>query len=149
MIQRTVLALSLSVIAMSSHAGFYNEPPSPPSPPPPPPPPPFTTATDINTYFTTEFSPDIGDSSGNNTSLGGPWVTIAGKGNDANDYFSFDVTKENQRVTLDIDYTFDHPSNPNGFDSEVALWRQNSAGTYSLVGVDDDYFQYQQGLVAR
>jgi hypothetical protein len=137
MIQRTVLALSLSAIAMSSHAGFYNEP----TPPPPPPPiSPFTTATDINPYFTTEFSPDIGDSSGNNTSLEGPWVTIAGKGNgDANDYFSFDVSTENRGVRLDIDYTMSHPSNPNGFDSQVALWRQVGAGTYSLVGVNDDF----------
>ena len=118
---------------MSAHAGFYNDPT------PPPPISPFPTATDINPYFTTEFSPDIGDSSGNNTSLEGPWVTIAGKGNDANDYFSFDVSKENQGITLDIDYTMSHPSNPNGFDSEVALWRQVGVDTYSLVGVNDDF----------
>lgn len=132
MIQRTILAFSLSAIAMSSHAGFYNEPTPPPVSP-------FTTATNINSYFTTEFSPDIGDSSGNNTSLEGPWVTIAGKGNDANDYFSFDVSTENRGVRLDIDYTMSHPSNPNGFDSEVALWRQVGAGTYSLVGINDDF----------
>lgn len=132
MIQRTVLAFSLSAVAMSSHAGFYNDPT------PPPPVSPFATAIDINPYFTTEFSPDIGDSSGNNTSLEGPWVTIAGKGNDANDYFSFDVSNENQGVRLDIDYTMAHPSNPNGFDSQVALWRQVGAGAYSLVGTNDD-----------
>ena len=79
MFQRTVLALSLSTIAMSSHAGFYNEPT------PPPPINLFATATDINPYFTMEFSPDIGDSSGNNTSLDGPWVTISGRGDNAND----------------------------------------------------------------
>lgn len=136
MIQRTILAFSLSAIAMSSQAGFYEEP----TPPPPPPPiSPFTTAIDINPYFTTEFSPDIGDSAGNNTSLEGPWVTIAGKGNGANDYFSFDVSTENRDVRLDIDYTMDHPSNPNGFDSQVALWRQVGAGTYSLIGMNDDY----------
>ena len=65
MIQRTVLAFSLSAIAMSSHAGFYNEPT------PPPPISPFTTATDINPYFTTEFSSDIGDSSATTLRLKG------------------------------------------------------------------------------
>ncbi|SFU69806.1 DVUA0089 family protein [Nitrosospira multiformis] len=133
MIQRTILAFSLSAIAMSSHAGFYNDSA------PPPPISSFATATDINPYFTTEFSPDIGNSFGNNTSLEGPWVTIAGKGNDANDYFSFDVSKEDQGVRLDIDYTASHPSNPNGFDSQVALWRQVDAGAYSLVGANDDF----------
>lgn len=133
MIQRTVLAFSLAAIAMSSHAGFFEDPT------PPPPVSPFATAIDLNPYFTTEFSPDIGDSSGNNTSLEGPWVTIAGKGNDANDYFSFDVSTENRGVRLDIDYTMHHPSNPNGFDSQVALWRQVGAGTYALVGMNDDF----------
>lgn len=127
--QRTLLALSLSAIAMSSHAGSYGDTTLNNS---------FAAAADINPYFTTGFSADIGDMNGNNTSLSAPWVTIAGQGNGANDYFSFDVSKENQAVNLDIDYTMEHPDNPNGFDSYVALWQQTGPNTYTPLNWVDD-----------
>lgn len=128
MIKRTVLALSLTVAAMSSHAGSYNDTTPNNS---------FAAAPNINPYFTTEFSPDVGDSTGKNTSLAGPWVTISGQGNGAADYFGFDVSEEGQRVTLDIDYTGGHSSIHNGFDAAVALWAHVGPNTYSLLGWND------------
>lgn len=130
MIKKTILALSLAATATTVQAGSYSDTTLNNS---------FATAANINPFFTTEFSPDIGNSSGTNTSLAGPWVTIAGQGNGASDYFSFDVSQEGQRVTLDIDYTMAHPNNPYGFDAKVALWRQVGTNTYSLLNSNDDF----------
>lgn len=129
MIKRTVLALSLAATATSSYAGSYIDTTLNNS---------FATAASINPYFTTAFSPDIGNAAGDNTSMDGPWVTISGQGNEASDYFSFDIAQEGQQVTLDIDYTMTHPNNPYGFDAEVALWQQVDTNAYSLLDWNDD-----------
>jgi hypothetical protein len=128
MIKESALAFSLVSVATLAQAGIYSDSTLNNS---------FASAANINPYFTTEFSPDIGDLVGNDTSLKGPWVTITGQGNGASDFFSFDVNGATN-IALDVDYTFAHPDNPNGFDAVVALWQQINATTYSLLDWNDD-----------
>ena len=81
----------------------------------------FGTAQNIDSSFTTAFSPDIGDAAGNNTSLSSRHVTIAATGDNSYDYFSFSVLKVNTIGRFDIDHTF-------STDTVIALW--DSAGNF-------------------
>lgn len=124
-VSKLLTALITSVAASSAFAGIYND--NVPSPS-------FASAVDLNSYFSNGFSADIGDATGANTSLLAPWLTVKGKGNDAFDYFKF-TTNAVGRVIVDIDYTMGHPSNPNGFDSNLRLYNSS----FTQIAYDDDY----------
>jgi len=65
-------------------------------------------AQNINAFFSLDFSPDIGDSSGNNTSTTIPHVSISGSGNNpgsgTRDFFMFNVSTAGSIGIFDIDY---------------------------------------------
>jgi hypothetical protein len=119
-----VSTLLLTLAAGSAFAGTYQDTTANNS---------FQSAVDLSPYFGNGFSADIGDASGANTSLLAPWVTIHGHGDNGYDYYKV-TTKAAGQLILDIDYTFNHPSNPHGFDTNLNLY--NSA--FTQIAYDDD-----------
>lgn len=117
-----------SCFVLPAHAGFYTD--STPNNS-------LATATNIDPYFSTGLHPDIGDSQTV------PWVAILGQGNDAYDYYSF--ASLGGTIIADIDYTYNFPMNPNGFDAEIAIWRDNGNGSFTVLGENDDYWDINAG----
>ena len=96
------------------------------------------TAQPLDGNFSLDFSPDIGDSAGVNTSTSIPHVTVNGTGNGTPDFYSFIVSAPFSQAYFDIDYG--HLSRVAGaalddpFDSIVRLFD----ATGNLLGVNDD-----------
>ncbi|MDO9487166.1 MAG: PEP-CTERM sorting domain-containing protein [Sphingomonadaceae bacterium] len=92
----------------------------------------IATAMDIDPYFTTEFSADIGDT-GSNTSTVLPHVTVNAYAEQGGyDWFKFNVASAGARGIFDVDYAM-YPSS-NGFDANLHLY--DAGGNY-LTGNDD------------
>ncbi len=89
----------------------------------------LATAQNINASFSSDFSPDIGNSAGVNISTTSQHVTIIGTGNGTYDYFRFTVPAAGTIGVFDIDYGMP------GYDSELALW--DAAG--SVLAENDDF----------
>ena len=117
-----------SCFAVPAHADFYTDSTLNNS---------LANAVDIDPYFSLGVHADIGDVNGVNTSQIFPWVAIFGQGNDAYDYFSF--TSLGGKIIADIDYTYNFPLNQKGFDAEIAIWRDNGNGSYTVLAENDDY----------
>lgn len=96
----------------------------------------LATAQNIDAFFSLDFSADIGNQAGANTSTTIPHVTITGTGNGTFDYYTFTVATTSL-VILDIDYgcsdavgsTFGCPgaAGSGGMDTEIALWDSTGA----------------------
>ena len=89
----------------------------------------LATAQNIDPFFSLDFSPNIGNSAGVNTSLIIPHVTIVATGNGTFDYYSFTVLATSIAI-FDIDFGCadddDCEDDPGGMDTEIAVW--NAAG---------------------
>ncbi|MDQ3330741.1 MAG: hypothetical protein M3552_08810 [Planctomycetota bacterium] len=68
----------------------------------------LATAQNINGNFTLDFSSNIGDVAGNNTSTTIPHVTISGTGDGTYDYYSFFVAVAGSIGIFDIDFGYDN-----------------------------------------
>jgi hypothetical protein len=123
-----VSVLAAALVSLPAQADFYDDVTPGNS---------FGTAVSIDSYFSLGFNPDVGDVNGVNTSTIMPWVSIWGQGDGAYDYFSFNSL--GGKIILDVDYTYNNRANRMGFDSELALWRSNSDGSFTLVAENDDY----------
>lgn len=89
-------------------------------------------AMNLDAYFTTDFSADIGDI-GSNTSTTLPHVTVNAFAEQGGyDWFSFTVASAGTRGLFDIDYAM--YNNSNGFDANLHLY--DAGGNY-LAGNDD------------
>jgi Ca2+-binding RTX toxin-like protein len=91
----------------------------------------LATALDIdNLGFSLEFDPNIGDSSGINTSTTIPHLSIQGTGDGTFDFYTFDISNIGDRAIFDIDFgrnvTNAGVTNGDTFDSQLYLF--NSAG---------------------
>lgn len=65
-----------------------------------------------------------------------PWVSIQATGNDTYDYYTFTVPTAGSVGVFDID----HGMNVGGsIDTELALWRVNADGTYTVLAENDDW----------
>ncbi len=93
----------------------------------------LATAQNINGNFTLDFSSNIGDVAGNNTSTTIPHVTISGTGDGTYDYYSFFVAVAGSIGIFDIDFGYDN--GPGSVDTELALF--NSAG--GVLAQNDDF----------
>lgn len=92
----------------------------------------IATAMDLDPFFTTDFSADIGDDF-TNTSTTVPHVTVNAFAEQGGyDWFKFNVATAGQRGIFDIDYAM-YPSF-NGFDANLHLY--DAGGNY-LTGNDD------------
>ena len=100
----------------------------------------LATAQNINGFFSLDFSPDIGNQAGTNTSTTMPHVTILGTGNGTFDYYSFTVTTGGLAI-FDIDFGCSSSENcqgapgSGGMDTEIAVW--TAAGI--LLASNDDF----------
>jgi hypothetical protein len=97
----------------------------------------FETAQDLDSYFSLDFSPDIGDPQlpSNNTSLTIPHVTVLGVSSDralvSSDYYSFAVETTNSWAYFDVDdppgWSAAEPGGAHFIDN--ALWLYDAYGT--------------------
>lgn len=83
--------------------------------------------------FTVEFSPDIGNTAGVNTSEFVPHVSILGSGDDTLDYYGFTVLRSGSIGIFDLDY------GTSELDAALAIW--DDEGT--LLFENDDYAPYE------
>ena len=116
------VALMTSCVASIAHASIVAEIESNNS---------LGAAQNIDGSFSLDFSPDIGNITGANTSTTIPHVTINGTGNGTFDYYRFTVTTPESLAIFDIDYG----SFPGGIDTKLGLF--NSAGT--PIASNDDF----------
>jgi hypothetical protein len=84
----------------------------------------LATAQNVDGFFSLDFSPDIGDVVGMNTSTMIPHVTILGTGDNTFDYYSFTVTQPNSLGIFDIDHT---SGTTQPVDFELFLFRSDGA----------------------
>jgi len=98
------------------------------------------TAMDLDAYFSTDFSADIGDSNSNTSTLL-PHVTVNAYAEQGGyDFFKFTVASSGARGIFDIDYAM--YNNSNGFDANLHLY---DAGGNNLFGSDDYQTSAGQG----
>lgn len=93
------------------------------------------TAQSIDGFFTLDYSPDIGDVTGTNTSTYIPHVSIIGTGDGTYDYYTFTVGGAGTLGIFDIDYGMPD------IDTEIAIW--DSA--FTPLAENDDYFPITVG----
>ena len=82
------------------------------------------TAQNVNGSFSLDFSANIGNGSGANTSTSIPHVTIRGTGNGTLDYYSF--ASLGGTIIIDIDFGHTTTGVSGSTDTELAIW--NAAG---------------------
>jgi serralysin len=123
-VKTLISGLLLALTAGSAFAGTYQDNTANNS---------FQSAVDLSPYFGNGFSADVGNILGVNTSLSAPWVTISGHGNNDFDFYKV-TTQATGQLIFDVDYTYNHPSNPHGFDTNLNVY--NSA--FTQIGYDDD-----------
>jgi hypothetical protein len=99
----------------------------------------LATAQSIDGSFTLDFSADIGNAAGLNTSTSMPHVTIQGTGDGTFDYYSFTVAGTSLAI-FDIDYG-KTPGQPGSMDTMIAVW----AADGTLVAYDDDEWNLGAG----
>lgn len=92
-------------------------------------------AQNIDAHFTLDFSADIGDVTGANTSTVIPHVTISGTGDGTFDYYSFFVPVAGAVGIFDIDYGM------NDIDTELGLF--DAVG--NVLAADDDFSPFTVG----
>lgn len=88
----------------------------------------FATAQNIDNYFSLDYSADIGDVTGVNTSTVIPHVTVIGTGDATYDFFSF-LASNGSLIILDIDYGMPD------LDSYLTLYAPSGA----VITANDDY----------
>ena len=100
----------------------------------------IATAMNLDPYFTTDFSADIGDTVGNTSTLL-PHVTVNAYAEQGGyDWFKFTVATAGARGIFDVDYALH--DNFNGFDANLHLY--DAGGNY-LTGNDDYTISAGQG----
>ena len=98
----------------------------------------MATAQNIDGSFTLDFSADIGNAAGVNTSTSIPHVTIQGTGDGTFDYYSFTVAGTSLAI-LDIDYGL--TPGAGSMDTMLAVW----AADGTLIAYDDDEWNLSAG----
>jgi hypothetical protein len=94
-------------------------------------------AQNIDAFFTLDYSPDIGDWAGVNTSTVYPHVTVNGTGNGTLDYYSFTVPWAGVTGIFDIDYGWTNEVGT--LDTYLAIW--DSSGNWIAVNDDSSTFR--------